>query len=140
MDRRFALVVVAIVVVAALFFVFRPESDDGAAPAATTPTSPPSSETLEPPPTTTAAPEPIPWRIETDDDRIDRLRAPRDAEISITVAADVSDHVHVHGYDLMADVAPGSPATIAFRATITGRFEIELEDSGQEIAQLTVVP
>jgi hypothetical protein len=27
-----------------------------------------------------------------------------------------------------------------FRASLTGRFEIELEDFGRQIAQLTVVP
>jgi hypothetical protein len=48
--------------------------------------------------------------------------------------------VHLHGYDLMADVAPGSPARLRVDASITGRFEIELEDAEQEIAQLTVVP
>jgi len=48
--------------------------------------------------------------------------------------------VHVHGYDLMADVAPGKPARIDFTANLTGRFEIELEDRGKQIAQLTVLP
>ena len=37
--------------------------------------------------------------------------------VVVLVTSDVSDEVHVHGYDLMADVAPGSPARIAFRAT-----------------------
>ena len=40
----------------------------------------------------------------------------------------------------MSDVAPGAPARIAFRATIPGRFEIELEDRGVQIAELTVNP
>ena len=60
--------------------------------------------------------------------------------VVVLVTSDVADEVHVHGYDLMRDVAPGSPARIAFAATIPGRFEIELEDRGVQIAELTVNP
>ena len=48
--------------------------------------------------------------------------------------------MHLHGYDLSADVAPGSPATIQFTADVPGRFEIELEDLGVQIAELEVRP
>ena len=58
----------------------------------------------------------------------------------LVVTSDVSDEVHVHGYDLSRDVGPGQPARIAFRATIPGRFEIELEEHGVPIAELTVKP
>jgi hypothetical protein len=67
-----------------------------------------------------------------------RETADRGDRVVVLVTSDVSDHVHVHGYDLMRDVGPGSPARIAFRATIPGRFEIELEDRGVPIAELTV--
>ena len=60
--------------------------------------------------------------------------------VVVLVRSDVADEVHVHGYDLMRDVAPGAPARIAFQATIPGRFEIELEDRGVQIAELTVNP
>ena len=50
------------------------------------------------------------------------------------------DHVHLHGYDIMSDVAPGQPARIEFRATIPGQFEVELEDRVQRIAQISVRP
>jgi hypothetical protein len=56
------------------------------------------------------------------------------------VRADVSDHVHLHGYDIMRDVSPGRPARLRFRATIPGRFEVELEDRRLQIAQLEVRP
>jgi heme/copper-type cytochrome/quinol oxidase subunit 2 len=61
-------------------------------------------------------------------------------QVRFVVRADVSDHVHVHGYDLMHDVAPGKPAQIAFRATVPGQFEVELEDRGLQIAELEVRP
>jgi len=71
---------------------------------------------------------------------IQRLTVQQDERVRVRVTSDVSDHVHVHGYDLFGDVAPGSPATIQFRATLTGRFEIELEDRGTPIAELEVRP
>jgi hypothetical protein len=56
------------------------------------------------------------------------------------VRADVSDHVHLHGYDVFRDVSPGGPARLRFRATIPGRFEVELEDRKLQIAQIEVRP
>jgi ABC-type glycerol-3-phosphate transport system substrate-binding protein len=58
--------------------------------------------------------------------------------VILVVRSDVSDEVHVHGYDLMRDVAPGKPVRLAFRAAIPGRFEVELEDRGVPIADITV--
>lgn len=58
--------------------------------------------------------------------------------VVLVVSSDVADEVHVHGYDLSRDVEAGGRARIAFRATIPGRFEIELESRGVQIAELTV--
>ena len=58
--------------------------------------------------------------------------------VVLTVHADVTDEVHLHGYDLFADVAPGQRARITFTADMTGEFEAELEDLGVPIAELTV--
>ena len=60
--------------------------------------------------------------------------------VVLVVTSDVADEVHVHGYDLMRDVAAGGTARIRFRATLPGRFEVELEDRGVQIADLTVQP
>jgi hypothetical protein len=60
--------------------------------------------------------------------------------VVVIVTSDVSDHVHVHGYDLFGDVAPGKRVRVAFRARIPGRFVIELEDRHAQIAELTVEP
>jgi hypothetical protein len=62
------------------------------------------------------------------------------SEVLFVVRSDVSDHVHLHGYDLLADVAPGQPARIQFRATQPGVFEAELEDRVVIIAELEVRP
>jgi hypothetical protein len=58
--------------------------------------------------------------------------------VTIVVAADEADEVHVHGYDLTSGVVPGSPASISFVADIPGVFEIELEDSGLLLFELEV--
>jgi hypothetical protein len=71
---------------------------------------------------------------------IKRATVAKDKQVVLTVRADVADEVHVHGYDLMKDVAPGAPAVIAFKATIPGRFEAELEERSLQIAELTVNP
>ena len=47
---------------------------------------------------------------------------------------------HLHGYDLEAQVEPGEPAELAFEATVTGRFEIENEQTREELGMLLVQP
>jgi heme/copper-type cytochrome/quinol oxidase subunit 2 len=59
-------------------------------------------------------------------------------EVRIEVTSDVADRVHVHGYDLFADVGPGMPAVIEFKADIPGIFEVELEDSHGLLFELEV--
>lgn len=68
------------------------------------------------------------------------LAATLEDEVRLTVYAEVVDEVHVHGYDIHADVAPGEPAVLEFVASIPGIFEVELEDSGSLIAELRVDP
>jgi hypothetical protein len=60
--------------------------------------------------------------------------------VRIVVDADVSDEVHLHGYDLMADVTPDEPATIDFVANAPGVFEVELEGAGKLLFELEIVP
>ena len=69
-----------------------------------------------------------------------RLKAREGRRLVLIITADVSDHVHVHGYDRLADVRPGRPARISLRLTIPGIFEIELEEHGLLIAELEVRP
>jgi hypothetical protein len=69
---------------------------------------------------------------------IQRPKVDRDERVTIVVRSDVADHVHLHGYNRFADVAPGKPARLTFVADVPGRFEIELEDRHVLLAQLTV--
>lgn len=60
--------------------------------------------------------------------------------IRFRVVSDVTDHVHLHGYDVMADVGPGMEAEFDVPATIDGVFEVELEETVVPIAEITVEP
>jgi hypothetical protein len=71
---------------------------------------------------------------------IRRVTVVRGRRVILRVTSDVSDHVHLHGYDVMRDVGPGQPAQIAFRATRVGTVEAELEDRGVQIASITTKP
>jgi hypothetical protein len=146
-DRRLLYVLLAIVALVGLFLAVRPGDDDDAAAGPTTTTKVEPIPIEPTTPATTAAPTPTMttptitrWRIDSRDEALDRLTVPKDTRVRIIAITDVTDHVHVHGYDLMADVAPGSPAVVLFTAELPGRFEIELEDRGRQIAQLTVRP
>ncbi len=67
-----------------------------------------------------------------------REKVAKGDRVGSIVRSYVTDHVHLHGYDVMRDVAPGKPARLPFKATIPGRFEVELEDRGVPIADITV--
>lgn len=60
--------------------------------------------------------------------------------VRFKVDSDVSDEIHVHGYDIMKDVEAGGSVSFDFPATIEGVFEAELEDRKEQILELTVNP
>jgi heme/copper-type cytochrome/quinol oxidase subunit 2 len=143
------LVVAGIALLVGLFFVFRSGSDDeptGATTSetATTEQTTTTEETTTTEQTTTTAPQPevatlsVAVRGARPVGGIQRLRVGRGDRVRIVVRSDVADEVHLHGYDLAVDVAPGNPARLELRATIAGRFEIELEEAGTPIAELEV--
>jgi len=141
--NRFLIVGIAIVVAAGLYLVLRPDDTDE--PTATPPPATTEATTtvpaIEPPPPPPAPPPPARVRIvvrgglPVGGPR--RVTVARGRRVILNVTSDVSDHVHLHGYDLMQDVGPGMPARIAFRATRPGTVEAELEDRGVQIARIT---
>jgi hypothetical protein len=152
--RKVALIAASLGLLISLFFALRPDDDEDQAAQTTsaqTTTEPPPATTEEPPVTTEAPPPTTtqdPGTVHINyvivggkpEGGIARDSVARGRIVVINVTADVTDHVHVHGYDLMADVSPGAPATIRFTADAPGRFEIELEESGVQIAELEVRP
>ena len=69
---------------------------------------------------------------------VQHVEVERDRDVVLVVRSDVADHVHVHGYDLFADVAPGQATRISFTADLVGRFEVELEDRALPLVDLQV--
>ena len=58
--------------------------------------------------------------------------------VAVTVTSDVSDQLHLHVYDAMADVGPGVEADLVVRADVPGVFEAELHGSGLRVFELEV--
>ncbi|MBF43893.1 MAG: hypothetical protein CL446_05615 [Acidimicrobiaceae bacterium] len=58
--------------------------------------------------------------------------------VAVTVTSDVSDQLHLHVYDAMADVGPGVEADLVVRAEVPGVFEAELHGSGLRVFELEV--
>jgi hypothetical protein len=159
--RRVALAAATLGLLLSLFLALRPDDGDDttattpppaatATEAATTTEAPATTEeqppaTTEEPPATTAPVETAAVvRIDVVGGRpeggIRRASVRRGREVVLRVSSDVADHIHLHGYDLTADVAPGAPAELTFLADVPGRFEVELEDRGVPIADIQVRP
>jgi plastocyanin len=69
-----------------------------------------------------------------------KLKVGKGDRIRFVVESDSKQEVHLHGYDVAKDAAPGEPAEFELEATIEGVFEAELEDPGVQILKLTVEP
>jgi hypothetical protein len=151
---RLVVILGALVVAVVLFVVLR-DGDGESSP--TTTTQPTTAETTTgtetgpattdstTAPTTTTEPAPERRRIRltipaSGPEGIERIDVEQDERVVLVIRSGIADHAHLHGYDLMVDVGPGIVARIRFRADIPGRFELELEDRGQQFAELTVAP
>jgi hypothetical protein len=108
-------------------------------------TTSPSTETAgETTPTTTAPEGPERIRVVVEGGvpkgGIARRTVAKNDRVLIVVRSDVADEVHVHGYDVARNVPAGGTVRVAFTADLPGRFEVELEERGAQIAELTVEP
>lgn len=148
-PRSILLLVAAVILAASLFVILRPTDDEETASPGTTAqatttqeTGTTSQPTPPPPPPGPPPPARVPITIR---DGVPvggpgRVTVAKGRRVVLVVTSDVADHVHLHGYDIMRDVAPGQPAQISFRATIVGTVEAELEDRGVQIATITTKP
>lgn len=152
-GARIGVVIVAIAVVVVLFLVLREDDGDDGGPTTsvteqtTEPTddgagavvNPNQEPKPEPPPEPKVVEESIEIEAGAPVGGVAEIEVPSDEKAEITVSSpDTTDHVHLHGYDVFSDLAPGKPAKIEFKATIEGVFEMELEDSVTPIAEVTV--
>jgi FtsP/CotA-like multicopper oxidase with cupredoxin domain len=157
-NQRLGVVAVALVVAVVAFVIARPgDDDDGDGSQKAAQTTPAQTETgaagetaetqteTEPPP----PPEPEVSRIRvrggTVVGGVQRVQAAKGDTVRILVISDAPDEIHLHGYDIYENTAPGKPARFVFRADIEGIFEIEshvAEDAGKDplLARLVVEP
>jgi heme/copper-type cytochrome/quinol oxidase subunit 2 len=68
----------------------------------------------------------------------ERMSVPLGSQVTVRVTSDVAEEVHVHGYDLHADVGPGLAGEVTFVAQVPGLFEVELEESKLFLFELAV--
>ena len=66
-----------------------------------------------------------------------RQDVPLGAVVSVVVDGDRDEQVHVHGYDLYVE-PDDADGVLEFDALIPGRFEIEMEQSGRLLLEITV--
>jgi hypothetical protein len=147
MQRTPALIgTAALVIIVALFFVLRGGDDDESA--STTVASTTTESTTTESTTTKEEPKPepkpeVPTIVIKEGQPVggvQELEFDEGDDIRFRVESDVTDHVHLHGYDVFQDVEEGKPVEFDVPATITGVFEVELEDRVVPIAEITVNP
>ncbi len=67
-----------------------------------------------------------------------RVTAKLGEQVTIRVTSDVAEEIHVHTYDLTADLEPGVAGEVTFTADIPGVHEVELEQAGLRLTSLEV--
>lgn len=151
-NQRIGLVVAALVVAVVAFVVAQPGDDDDPKPSSSTTQtqSPADNATDTETETQPEAPaEPPVTRISVKGGVIagdvKSIEVAKGDTVRIVVSSDVADEIHLHGYDIEKEAAPGMPARFEFKADVEGAFELEshvAEDAGKEplLARLLVGP
>lgn len=60
--------------------------------------------------------------------------------VKLRITSDSPLVLHLHGYDVEREVEPDEPAELSFEANLTGRFEMEAEETHEELGILVVRP
>jgi plastocyanin len=151
-TARLGVLLAAVVVLVVGFVVLGSSSDDSpSSPAAdvitttagaTTPANPQASAAPSSTATQAAAPaEPtiaVRGRAIAGDPKA--LRFSGGERVRFRVTSDEPVEVHVHGYDVEEEAAPGAPAEFSFAPKIQGAYDIELHPSEVQIGTLEVAP
>jgi FtsP/CotA-like multicopper oxidase with cupredoxin domain len=144
---RWAILAASVMVLVVLFVLLRPaDESEGASPTPSSPTvteasSP--SDSVSPTPSEGQAPERTVIEVTYRDGAVQgptSFTLTQGERVRLVVHADVADEVHVHGYDLSADVTTQEPARIDFVANAAGVYEVELEGAGELLFELEIVP
>jgi len=139
---RVGAVVVLVAAAVVLFVVLSGGDDDDGEQAATTTTTPATTEGGPQKPPREPKPETPTIVVEGGEPvgGVQALDYTTGDEVRFFVRSDAAEEVHVHGYDVMKDTVPAKPISFDFPADIEGIFEVELEETHTQIAELTVEP
>jgi FtsP/CotA-like multicopper oxidase with cupredoxin domain len=151
-NQRLALVAAAVAVAVVAFVIVSPGGDDNSS--STTNTTAAETTTFggggeDATTTTQAPPKPDVERIVIKNFEVQggvrNINVKKGDDVRIVVASDAPDQIHLHGYDIEKEAAPGKPASFNFKADVEGSFIIEshaAEDAGNEplLARLHVEP
>jgi len=146
-SRTLALVAAAVAVAVTGFLVLRPSDDSSSSSSTTTTTTSASSPSAT---TTTTKKGDGPSTL-PDATVIHvvggqpvggkrKISVKKGDTIRLKVTSDQAGEIHVHGFDLEQEAAPGKPASFTFTADIEGRFEVESHVSDAQIAEISVNP
>lgn len=152
-QQRIGLVAAGVVLAVVAFLLLQPGDDDDngepSKPATTqTATTTTPTETTTPPPETTEAkptpeePEIPPIEIENGKPvaGVEEFQFEKGETIVFKVKSDAKHEIHLHGYDVSHDVPAGATTTFKVKANIEGIFEVEIEDTKTQIAEITIKP
>lgn len=145
---RIGIVVGAVVVLVVAFVIANGSGDDkkdkttaATTPAATQPATTGGADTGTAATTTPAPAIPVVKVVNAKPQGgIKKLKFTKGDTIRFTVQSDTADEIHFHGYDVHKDVAKGGTAHFRFPAKLDGKFVVELEQHGEQIASLQVEP
>jgi hypothetical protein len=139
-----ALAVLGVAVAVVLFIVLSGDDDDSSSDTsttavATTTTTGGGGDTT----TTTTTEAKVPTIVIEDGEPvggIQDLEFNEGDDIRFRVESDADWEVHFHGYDIPMDVKAGGSVEFDVPATIEGVFEVEIEQTATQIAEITVSP
>jgi hypothetical protein len=154
-TKRLSFVAVSVLVLGVAFWLVRPDAHDPER-AGTTAAAPAQQQATDAPAATTpgsggptatapaASPRPAATQISVRGGApvggVQKVTVRQGDVVRLIVLSDQPDEVHVHGYDLEREVGPGAPARLRFTADADGVYEVELHESGNQIASLEVQP
>jgi hypothetical protein len=142
---RLGLIALAIGVAVVAFVVLKPgDTDDKADDPAAETTPAQTAEQSTPTATAPSAPAPAADEIVLKGGKpqggVQRLELKKGDTLRVVVSSDEAHEIHLHGYDVARDTAPGKPARFELKADVEGVFEMEVEDTGEKVANLVVEP
>jgi len=73
--------------------------------------------------------------VQTDSERVE---VELGKTVRLVILSDANDELHVHGYELKRPITAGTELTLEFVADIPGVFEVELEEAGVRLFELSV--